>query len=169
MKNTFPTKKLVYAAVLAAISCVATIVIKLPSPQGGYFNLGDGAVLLSGALLGPLFGALAAGAGSAAADILSGFALYAPATFIIKALMALLFSLSSKAHPRHPLILRVLLGTGAELIMVFGYLCFESVLYGFVAALSGVFSNAAQAVIGLIVSVTLVTLFEKNNIAPLSR
>ena len=72
----------------AALACVATMVIKIPSPLGGYINLGDCIVLLAGWMLSPIYGLLAAGLGSALADILSGYVAYAPMTFVIKALMA---------------------------------------------------------------------------------
>ena len=59
MKNK--TLRLVMAALLAAMTCVATMVIKIPiTATGGYINLGDCIVLLSGILLGPLYGGLAA-------------------------------------------------------------------------------------------------------------
>ena len=62
------TKNLVFAALLAAVTCVATLVIHTPSPLNGYINLGDCFVLLSGWLLGPVYGFLAAGIGSGLAD-----------------------------------------------------------------------------------------------------
>ena len=65
-------KKLVFAALFAALSCVATMVIKIPTPTGGYIHAGDAVVLLSAFLLGPWWGAAAAGLGSCLADILSG-------------------------------------------------------------------------------------------------
>ena len=51
--NDRKIKKLVTAAMLAALVCVATIVIQIPSLNQGYLNLGDCFVLLSGWLLGP--------------------------------------------------------------------------------------------------------------------
>ena len=82
MKNT---KKMVTAALLAAFTCIATMIIKIPTPTFGYIHLGDGLVLLCGIILGPGIGALAAGIGSMFADILSGYMTWAPATLIIKA------------------------------------------------------------------------------------
>ena len=84
------TKKIVMASMLAALCCVATMIIKIPSPLKGYLNLGDCVVLLSGFMLSPLYGFLAAGVGSALADIFSGYLVYAPATFVIKGIMALI-------------------------------------------------------------------------------
>ena len=57
-------KKLVTAALLAAMTCVATMIIKIPTPTFGYIHPGDGFVLLCGVVLGPLPGALAAGIGN---------------------------------------------------------------------------------------------------------
>ena len=74
------TKKLAFAALFATLCCVATLIVSVPLPNG-YFNTGDVFVLLSGWCLGPIYGAAAAAVGSALADVWSGFALYAPATF----------------------------------------------------------------------------------------
>ena len=86
----FSTKKIVMASMLASLCCVATMIIKIPSPLKGYLNLGDCVVLLSGFMLSPLYGFFAAGIGSALADIFSGYVIYAPATFVIKGVMALI-------------------------------------------------------------------------------
>ena len=45
-------KKLVTAALLAAMTCVATMIIKIPTPTFGYIHPGDGFVLLCGVVLG---------------------------------------------------------------------------------------------------------------------
>ena len=81
-------KKIVMAAMFAAIICIATFIVKIPTPMRGYMNLGDCAVLLAGWLLSPGYGFLAAGLGSALADVFGGYAVYAPATFVIKGIMA---------------------------------------------------------------------------------
>ena len=49
-------RKLVVSALMAALTYVATMVIRIPSPMDGYVNLGDCFVLLSGWLLGPWYG-----------------------------------------------------------------------------------------------------------------
>ena len=80
--------RLVYTALFTALTTVATLVIQVPSPMSGYVNLGDAMVLLSAWILGPVYGTAAAGIGSMLADLLSGYAYYAPGTLIIKCLMA---------------------------------------------------------------------------------
>ena len=69
-------RKLVVAAMLAALCCVATAVIKIPAPYAGYIHPGDGFVLLAGWVLSPLYAFLSAGIGSLLADIFAGYAVY---------------------------------------------------------------------------------------------
>ena len=83
-KMHLKTKKIVMAALMASMTCVATMIIKIPSPMQGYMNLGDCIVLLCGWMLAPGYAFFAAGIGSALADIFSGYVIYAPATFVIK-------------------------------------------------------------------------------------
>ena len=94
-------RTMVTAAVLAALSCVATMVVQIPSPMNGYVNLGDCFVLLSGWLLGPWWGAAAGGIGSMLADLLLGYGHYAPGTLIIKGAMALVAALVFKAFKKN--------------------------------------------------------------------
>lgn len=140
------TKKLIIAALMAAFTCVATMIIKIPTPTFGYIHLGDGLVLLSGIVLGPVSGSLAAGIGSMFADIFSGYVSWAPATFLIKALTAgaggLLFHMlntriQSKFARSAGVIFSGLIG---EAIMVIGYFLYEA---GLAAFASGGFSKAA--------------------------
>ena len=76
---------LALTGLFAALGCAGTMVIQVPSPTGGYMNLGDAVVILGAWLLGPAYGAAAGGVGPAMADLLSGYAVYVPATLVIKA------------------------------------------------------------------------------------
>ena len=157
-------QRLAVSALLAAIICVATFVVKIPSPAtNGYFNLGDCFVLLSGFILGPVYGALAAGLGSALADILSGYMQYAPATFVIKALMAVAAYFVVKALNKKPFICKIIGGIVAEAIMVFGYFGYEAIILGYgIAAAGSIFSNVMQGIIGIIAGIAVTTAIEKN-------
>ena len=42
---TFSAKKLVVASMLAAMTCVATMLIQIPLSANGYVNMGDAVVL----------------------------------------------------------------------------------------------------------------------------
>lgn len=160
------TQKIVIAAMLAALTCIATMIIKIRSPLKGYLNLGDCVVLLSGWLLSPLYGFLAAGLGSGLADLISGYGVYVPATFIIKGVMAIAayFGFRFLQNKVTNISARIVSGIVAELIMVFGYYVFEGFLYGFGASLVNIPANAVQGGAGLIIGTILVKIFEKSKI-----
>ena len=153
---------MVTAAVLAALTCVATMVVQIPMPlTKGYVNLGDVMVLTSVWLIGSPWGVAAAGIGSAMADLLTGYAYYAPATLIIKALMAVAAFYIAKCFMNgsyfKSLVGKVIGGAVAEIIMVAGYF-----VYGNVAtAAAGIFGNAIQGAVGLIAGVLLTVALEK--------
>lgn len=161
------TKQLVIAALMTALACVATMIIKIPSPLKGYINLGDCIVLTSGWMLSPVYGLLAAGLGSALADIFSGYVLYAPATFVIKGLMAIIaffgFRLLRKKLGNLPS--RIISGIAAEIVMILGYFVFEGFLYGFAPSVVNIPPNGVQGVAGLILGIVLIKIFEKSKIA----
>lgn len=146
--------RLVQAALFTALGCVATMVISIPIPAtNGYINLGDGVVLLGAFLLGPIYGAVAGGLGSMLADILLGYASYAPGTLIIKALSALFAAIVSRMG--HHKTAAVILGAVAgELVMILGYFAYESLILGYgLAALASIPANALQAAAGSIASI----------------
>ena len=155
------TKKIVLAALLASLTCVATMV-KVPTPPIGYINLGDCVVLLAGWLLSPLYAFFAAGVGSALADVFSGYILYAPATFFIKGFMALIAYFLSRKSKKLPFL--IVSGFIAEVVMIAGYYIFEGFIYGFIPSAVNIPLNAVQGATGLILGILLVRIFDKSNI-----
>ena len=150
-------------ALFSALTCVATLIIKIPSPLKGYLNLGDCIVLLAGWMLSPVYGFIAAGLGSALADLFSGYVIYAPATFLIKGLMAIiaffLFRLLCKKIGN--VSSRVVSGVCAEIIMILGYFVFEGFLYGFAPSLVNIPANGVQGIAGIIIGVLLIKTLER--------
>ena len=160
------TKKIVMIALMAALTCIATMVIRIPSPLKGYVNLGDCIVLAAGWMLPPAYGFLAAGLGSALADLFSGYLIYVPATFLIKGLMALVafFGFRRCGDRVKKLFARIVSGIAAELTMILGYFVFEGLLYGFAPSLVNIPANAVQGLAGLCIGTVLIGVFEKNGI-----
>lgn len=155
VNRTNQIKNLVFAALLAALACVATLVLTVPSPTGGYMNLGDTVVVLSAYLLGPWWGAAAAGIGSMLADLFAGYPAYAPATLVIKAVMALLAAVLYKALGKKNWAF-IVCAVAAEAVMVVGYWLYDGFLMGSVmGAAVGIPSNLVQAAFGLIASTAL--------------
>ena len=160
------TKKIVMAALMAALACVATMIIKIPSPLKGYLNLGDCVVLTAGWMLSPIYGFLAAGLGSALADLFSGYVVYAPATFLIKGYMALITYFGFRLlHKRiSDLLSRIISGTAAEMLMILGYFVFEGCMYGFGPSVVNIPANGVQGIAGLIIGIILTKVFVKSKI-----
>lgn len=156
------TNRIVFSSMLAALCCVATMIIKIPSPLKGYLNLGDCVVLLAGWMLPAGYGFLTAGIGSALADIFSGYVIYAPATFIIKGVMALIAWLGKRMYNKiGKTPSRIISGTIAEIFMVLGYFVFEGFLYGFGPSVVNIPANAIQGAAGIIFGILLLKVFEK--------
>lgn len=155
MKNQ--TKKLVMAALFAALACVATMSIKIPTPgTNGYIHPGDAIVILSGIVLGPVYGLLAAGIGSAMADLLGGYFLYVPITFVIKGLVALASAIAYRALSHKGNYIAVAAGGILDIILVAGGYCLcETFLYGAAAAIASVPANLIQGTGGLLLALVL--------------
>ena len=125
MKNK--AQKIVIASLISALICVATMIIKIPTPLKGYVNAGDGFILVGASLLSPTYSFLSAAIGSALADVLSGYTTYAPATFLIKGLMGLVTTLIllKLKEKNCKFIMKLIPAILAEVIMVLGYFIFE--------------------------------------------
>lgn len=166
------TKIMVTAAMMASFTCIATMVIKIPTPTFGYIHLGDGLVLLCGILLGPWVGGLAAGIGSFLSDLFLGYVAFAPGTFFIKALCAAaagliyhtLTSTNIKKINRTAAFLGGILG---EFLMVIGYFLYEALLAaitagsinqttlisGFASSALGIPFNIMQGITGILICI----------------
>ena len=157
--------KLVLAAMFAAFGCVATMVIQIPAPTG-YVNLGDAIVILAGFSLGPVYGFVAGGLGPAMADLLLGYGMYAPGTFVVKGMVAVIASLILLVYyklKKEPTISRLLVCTiPAEGFMALGYFVYEMLIlkYG-VGAAAAIPANLVQGLVGVVASVVLFRLLYK--------
>lgn len=127
MKHT--TKNLVSAAMFAALTFVLTAYFfHVPiGVNGGYIHFGDSMIYLAASIL-PLPYAMAAGAvGAGLSDLMSGGVMWVPATVIIKALMAAMFTAKcDKLLCKH----NVLALIPAALICTVGYYLAESIMTG---------------------------------------
>ena len=151
-------KKLILAALFAALSCVATMSIRIPTPgTGGYIHPGDAIVILSGVILGPVWGFLAGGIGSALSDLIGGYFVYVPITFMIKGLVALAAGLlyQKVGKTQKSRYAAVVLGGVADIILVAGgYFVCEYFIYGAGAAAS-IPANIIKGIGGLVISCIL--------------
>ena len=140
---------------IVALACLTTLFVRIPLPSRGYFNVGDVAVVFGGLLLGfmnprqGIWWALGAcGLGSALADILGGFAVFAPLTFAAKGAEG---ALAALAASRGGTAQYILLGLGG-LAMIGVYFIGETLMpnIGLQGAVAEIPANVIQAVGGAV-------------------
>ena len=176
------TRQVAFMAVFAALTLLATYVVKIPTPVYGYIHAGDGFVLLAGIFLGPLPGAIAAGIGSALSDLIGGYPTWAPGTFAVKFLAALVAGAvyrragkaGEKKHKRQASYV-ILCGVIAELVMTGGYFLYNILLISLlntevsgagmasaaVLAAAEIPFNLVQGALGVAVAAILTPLFSR--------
>lgn len=176
LKNT---KSLVVAALMCAFTCIATMIIQIPTPTLGYIHPGDCLVLLCGIILGPVIGPLAGGIGSALADLLTGYAIYVIPTLVIKGftawIAAVVFRRLKAVWNKNQTIMFLATGILAEINMIFGYFINkiiqtmfvassfskEMFLAGLTSAIGGIFPNVIQGALGIILGALLLPILYK--------
>lgn len=115
---------LTISALMAAICLLLTAYLHIPSSKG-YIHIGDGIIFLAGSML-PAPYAMAVGiVGEGLADILSGYAVWFPATAVVKGLTALMFSRKSEKIITVRNILAII---PALIICVAGYITWEAIV-----------------------------------------
>ena len=158
------TLRLVMAGVFAALTCIGTMLIRIPTIKG-YIHIGDCMVVASGILLGPVAGGFAAGIGSMLADLLGGYVAFSFATFAIKFLAAVVSGLAFRAFHKifkhNDMITTALCAAACELIVIAGYFLFEIFYEGWAAAIAEILPNAIQGVTALALSSALVPVLFK--------
>ena len=143
--------RLALAGIFAAAIFLATYFLQIPAPTGN-INLGDGVILLAAVWLG-YDAILPAALASALSDLL-GYPLYAPATLVIKAAMALVAVLLMHIAPKRRAG-RLAAFAAAEMVMIVGYFCYDTILYSVGGAFVNIAGNAVQAAAGVVLGLAL--------------
>lgn len=148
------TKRLVTYAVLMALTTILTMVIQIPTPTAyGYLNLGDMVVFMAALMYGKKAGFIIGGIGSALADILLGWAVYAPITLVVKGMEGFVTGLLLEtAWGKKKNYIPLFIGAA---VMATGYCLAEVFLYGHSVALVNLPGNAMQSGFGAISAIIL--------------
>lgn len=159
MKNKH-TRLMCIAGVFTALVFVVTAYLHIPT-NNGYIHVGDGLIYLSACIL-PWPYAMAVGAGGALlADCLTGFAIWAPGSVVIKAVTALLFTNKGNKIMAWRNWLALI---PAAIICAGGYYLYEFLLYGnFIAPLAGIPASLTQSVTSSILFVVIGLTVDKMN------
>ena len=155
------TRLICMAAIFTALVFVVTAYLHIPT-NNGYIHIGDGLIYLAACIL-PWPYAMAVGAGGALlADCLTGFAIWAPGSVIIKALTALLFTNKSKKimSVRNQIAM-----LPATIICAGGYYLYEAALYeNWISPLAGIPASLTQSITSAILFVVMGITFDKINL-----
>jgi len=150
----------ILSGVFAALVAVVTFLVQVPVPAtGGYIDFGDIMIFVSALAFGPIVGGLAGSIGSSISDLASGYAAYAPFTFVIKGMEGTLAGLVSNRKSLTRDVIAVIIG-GAE--MISGYFLAEffplSLRW---AALTEVPGNISQIIVGGLLGIPIAAIIRR--------
>ncbi len=161
----FNSLSLSMIGIFGAFTCVVTMVIAFPIPAtNGFINIGDAVVMITGLMFGPIIGGIAGGIGSSLADLFLGYAIYAPATLVIKGLEGFFVGLIANPKKNHKWNYRdfvaVIVG---GFIMIIGYFLYEVMIFGLPSALyEFILNSIIQFGLGSIIALIFIFAARKN-------
>ncbi|MEG0469262.1 MAG: ECF transporter S component [Longicatena sp.] len=159
MKNN-NIKSIVISALGMALVFLATYLIKIPNGIQGYFNLGDGFIMLFASIINPWMAFLIGGIGSALADIAGGYAIYFIPTLFIKGLEGFLIAFIFQRIKTNLKYISYAIGA---LIMVSGYfLCDSFINNSWALGLSGIPANLLQGGVGIVIALLALPILKRN-------
>lgn len=152
------------AGVLTALVFVFTAYLHFPGVNG-YVHIGDGFIYFAACLLPLPYGVFVGAGGAVLADCLTGYALWAPGSAVIKALTVFCFSKNGKRVLNR----RNLLGLPvAGVICVGGYYLYGSIITGnFAAPLADIPGNVMQALCSSVLFAVLAAAADEMNLKKL--
>jgi uncharacterized membrane protein len=151
-------RQIVLTGVLIALVAVLTLAVRVPfALTRGYFNFSDVGIFLAGFAFGPWVGLVAGGVGTALADVVGGYPMYAPLTLVAHGLEGFVAgAIARQSRGVWGMILGWILGAA---VMVAGYFLGEAFVFRMgvaAAATEAVTINLPQVVVGGIVGIPLV-------------
>lgn len=169
-KTTTKTLDMVYTAMLAALVFLATLLlnIKLPiAANGGLVHLGTAMLFIASILFGPKKGAFAGAVGMGLFDLVSGYTLWAPITFLSRALQGYIVGKIawSKGRDGNSTTFNVLGMIISTPPMIACYFLWEGIIYGnWIAPLASIPGDVVQSVIGIAVALPVCLMLRKTPI-----
>ena len=151
-------KLLCISGILTALVFVITAYPHIPT-NNGYIHVGDALIFLAGCILPWQYAIFVGSVGALLADCLTGFALWAPASIIIKTVTALLFTNKGDKimSLRNYLVL-----FPATIICAGGYYLYESLIYSnFISPLASIPASIVQSVVSSALFICVGLAFDK--------
>jgi uncharacterized membrane protein len=173
--TSYPSTKtktfdMILTAMLSALVFLATLLIniKLPiSANGGLVHMGTAMLFIASILFGPKKGAFAGAVGMGLFDLVSGWTLWAPITFLSRALQGYIVGKIAWAGGRKGNgtafnVLGMIVSTPP---MIAAYYVWEGILYGnWITPLASIPGDIVQSVIGIVVALPVCIILKKTPI-----
>lgn len=156
-----PLRDTVIGALGMALVFLATYFIKVPNGLQGYFNLGDGFILLFASFVNPLVAFLIGGVGSAFADLVGGYGMYVLPTLLTKGLEALVVCLIMKKL--HKETMRIVPYAVGSILMLLGYFIADTIINeSWLLGASAMIANLIQAAAGILIAYFAYPIMKRN-------
>ncbi len=160
----FSSKDLAAIGMGAATVAVTTMFLKVPTPAtGGYLNLGDVVVIFLGLRLGWRNGFIASGLGSAIADLMCGYVVFMPVTFVAKGLEGGVAGFVG--HKKSSLLIQVSGALAGAALMILLYSLWNWMILGYAPAIASVPGNLLQGFLGVTGAILLERAFNKRDVS----
>lgn len=153
------TYELIVTSMLIALVFVATMLlnIKLPiSANGGLIHLGTAMLFIASILFGPKKGAMAGAFGMGLFDLVAGWTLWAPITFLTRGLQGYLIGKIawSKGRNGNNLAFNLLAIIVSTPPMLAGYYIGEAIIFkSWIIPLASIPGDLVQTIIGVLVAI----------------
>lgn len=153
MRKSVPIQ-LALLGLLSAGVVIATTVFRFPVPNSNLygFNLGEAVIYIIALLFGGWPAAIVGGIGSALSDVIGGYPVWAPITFVIKGSEGFVVGYISKRSGFKKDFLAVFCGA---VIMVIGYSISAGILYGIGAVPVEFIGDVLQTAIGGLIAIPI--------------
>jgi uncharacterized membrane protein len=159
MNTRVRTKDLVETSLLIALVFVATYCVQFHLPiggEGGLVHLGTSMLFISSIVFGKKKGAISGAFGMGIFDLVSGYAVWAPFTFIIRGIMGYIMgSITwSKNRRGNNVIINIVASILSGIWMIAGYYFSQVIIYGnWVTPFLSIPGDAIQIVFALAIGI----------------
>lgn len=163
--HTSKAKALAIDGLFIALTCVVTAFINIRLPimaNGGLIHLGNVPLFIAAILFGKRTGALAGAVGMGLFDLLSGWAIWAPFTFVIVGFMGFTVGAVTEKTNHKSYFWNVIALILAGIIKVIGYYIAEGIIYGnWVAPATSILGNVVQICVAAIIVLPIIPMLKK--------
>jgi len=160
------TQKMILSALFIAMIFVATrINIKLPLGNGGLVHLGTAFIFIIAVNFGTRYGAISGALGMTIFDVLSGWAAWAPTTFVARLVMGYIVGKMNEKREKGNILIMLASFVISGVFMIAIYYIGNAITFGnWIAPIQSIPGDITQIVIGALIALPATKAIERINI-----